>query len=140
MKKLIFSIALLLSCTATAEQMRRLGNWDVHYVLIPTTFLNKNIAANYGIDRGRDRALLNISVLADDGTPSAARVSGVVTNLLGQQQPLEFSEVREESAIYYLASVKHTDREVLRFEVNILPADEIPAQLKFQQQVYWDPE
>jgi hypothetical protein len=120
--------------------MRRLGNWDVHYVLIPTTFLNKNIAANYGIDRGRDRALLNISVLADDGTPSAARVSGVVTNLLGQQQPLEFSEVREESAIYYLASVKHTDREVLRFEVNILPADEIPAQLKFQQQVYWDPE
>jgi len=128
----------LLSVLAQAEQMQRLGNWEVHYVLIPTTFLNKDIAANYQIDRGRDRALLNISVLDQEGNPAIAEITGRSTNLLGQVQPLDFAEVIEGSAVYYLAEVRHTDREVLRFEVDILPPDNLPQQLKFQQKVYWD--
>ena len=138
MKQLLLALILLCGISAGAEQMRRLGNWDVHYVLIPTTFLNKDIAAGYQITRGRDRALLNISVIGDDGVPVAASVSGFVMNLLGQQQALDIVEVREGSAIYYLATIKYTDREVLRFEVTITPPDDIPQVLKFQQQVYWE--
>jgi len=138
MKQLLLALILLFGISAGAEQMRRLGNWDVHYVLIPTMFLNKDIAANNQIIRGRDRALLNISVIGDDGTPVAADVSGFVMNLLGQQQALDIVEVREGSAIYYLATLKYTDREVLRFEVTITPPDDIPQVLKFQQQVYWE--
>lgn len=138
MKQLLLALILLFGISAGAEQMRRLGNWDVHYVLIPTMFLNKDIAANNQITRGRDRALLNISVIGDDGTPVAADVSGFVMNLLGQQQALDIVEVREGSAIYYLATLKYTDREVLRFEVTITPPDDIPQVLKFQQQVYWE--
>jgi hypothetical protein len=138
MKQLLLALTLLFGISAGAEQMRRLGNWDVHYVLIPTMFLNKDIAANNQIIRGRDRALLNISVIGDDGTPVAADVSGFVMNLLGQQQALDIVEVREGSAIYYLATLKYTDREVLSFEVTITPPDDIPQVLKFQQQVYWE--
>jgi len=128
----------LLGALAHAEQMQRLGNWEVHYVLIPTTFLNKDIAASYQIDRGRDRALVNISVLDQEGNPVIAEVTGRSTNLLGQIQLLDFQQIIEGSAVYYLADVRHTDREVLRFEVDILPPDGLPQQLKFQQKVYWD--
>lgn len=134
----VTAVALLIASHTEAEQLQRLGNWDVHYVLIPTTFLNKDIAASYEIDRGRDRALVNVSILDQEGNPVVANVTGQVTNLLGQVQSLDFDEVTEGSAVYYLAEVRHTDREVLRFAIDIVPPDGLSQQLRFQQKVYWD--
>ncbi|MFM8354627.1 MAG: DUF4426 domain-containing protein [Gammaproteobacteria bacterium] len=131
-------LLLTLMPSAQAEQFRRLGAWDVHYVVIRTSFLKPEIAARNNIVRGRDRALLNLSVLGRDGQPVAAEVTGTVRNLLEQVQPLEFQTVREGSAIYYLAEVRHTDRETLRFAIDIVPPDGIPQQLRFQQQLYED--
>lgn len=138
MKKLVLYLTLLVAFDAGAEQMRRLGDWDVHYVLIPTLFLNSDIASTYRITRGRDRALLNISVIGRDGMPVTAQLNGVSTNLLGQQQPLDFVEITEGSAIYYLAIIKHTDRETLRIKVSVTPPDQIPQLLEFQQQMFWE--
>jgi hypothetical protein len=131
-------LLLTLMPSAQAEQFRRLGAWDVHYVVIRTSFLKPEIAARNNIVRGRDRALLNLSVLGRDGQPVAAEVTGTVRNLLEQVQPLEFQTVREGTAIYYLAEVRHTDRETLRFAIDIVPPDGIPQQLRFQQQLYED--
>ena len=127
---------LLLAPSAQAEQFRRLGAWDVHYVVIRTSFLKPDIAARNNIVRGPDRALLNISVLGQDGQPVAAELSGTVRNLLEQVTPLEFQTVREGEAIYYLAQIRHTDRETLRFAIDIVPPDGITQQLRFQQQLY----
>lgn len=129
---------LLLVPSAQAEQFRRLGAWDVHYVVIRTSFLKPDIAARNNIVRGPDRALLNISVLGQDGQPVAAELSGTVRNLLEQVTPLEFQTVREGEAIYYLAQIRHTDRETLRFAIDIVPPDGITQQLRFQQQLYED--
>lgn len=129
---------LLLAPSAQAEQFRRLGAWDVHYVVIRTSFLKPDIAARNNIVRGPDRALLNISVLGQDGRPVAAELSGTVRNLLEQVTPLEFQTVREGEAIYYLAQIRHTDRETLRFAIDIVPPDGITQQLRFQQQMYED--
>lgn len=129
---------LLLAPSAQAEQFRRLGAWDVHYVVIRTSFLKPDIAARNNIVRGPDRALLNISVLGQDGQPVAAELSGTVRNLLEQVTPLEFQTVREGEAIYYLAQIRHTDRETLRFAIDIVPPDGITQQLRFQQQMYED--
>ena len=129
---------LLLAPSAQAEQFRRLGAWDVHYVVIRTSFLKPDIAARNNIVRGPDRALLNISVLGQDGQPVAAELSGTVRNLLEQVTPLEFQTVREGEAIYYLAQIRHTDRETLRFAIDIVPPDGITQQLRFQQQLYED--
>jgi hypothetical protein len=128
----------LTGTTAHAEQFERLGNWDVHYVVIRTSFLKPEIAARHGIVRGPDRALLNISVIGDDGKPVVATLSGRVRNLLEQDTPLEFQEVREGEAVYYLSQVKHTDREILRFYVDIRPPDGTVQRLEFQQQMYQD--
>lgn len=123
---------------AQAEQFRRLGEWDVHYVVIRTSFLKPEIAARHAIVRGPDRALLNISVIGTDGQPVAAAVSGRVRNLLEQETPLEFQEVREGEAVYYLAPVRHTDRDTLRFHIEIRPPDGSIQHLEFQQQLYVD--
>jgi len=124
---------------AMAEQKQRLGDWDVHYILVQTSFLKPDIAARHGIVRGRDRALLNISVIGDDGLPVPARVAGTFRNLLEQTTVLEFQEVQEGTAVYYLAEVRHTDRETLRFVIDITPPDGVAQQLRFQQQMFWDP-
>ena len=131
---------LLVAAGASAEQKKLLGAWEVHYVLVPTTFLNKDIAADYQIERGRDRALVNISILDKDGNPVVADVSGQVLNLLSQSTTLEFREVTEGPAVYYLADVRHSDQDVLRFEIQIIPPDQTTQVLKFQQRVYWDNE
>jgi len=129
---------LTVPVSLNAEQMQKFGDWEVHYILVPTTFLKPAIAEQYGIVRGRDRAYLNISVLDGALEPSLVGIEGTMTNLLGQQQHLEFREVREGSAVYYLTAIKYTDREVLRFNILVTPPGDSTKTLKFQQKMYWD--
>lgn len=128
--------ALLAAGPLRAEQMQRLGAYQAHYSVVPTLFLKADIADHYDIRRGQDRALLNISVLGADGMPVQADLAGRVTNLLNQAQPLAFREVTEGNAVYYLAELKHTDQEVLRFAVTVQTPDGATHQLEFQQKMY----
>ena len=139
-REIVLALVLLIAACpfANAEQMRKLGTWDVHYVVIRTSFLTPEIAARNGIVRGPDRALLNVSVIGADGRPVAATLAGTVRNLLEQSSPLEFAEVREGEAIYYLAQLRHTDRDTLRFVIDIRPPDGTTQRLEFQQQMYLD--
>jgi hypothetical protein len=126
------------AATAAAERMQPIGDYRAHYSLVPTLFLKPEIAASYGIRRSRDRALLNVSILDADGAPVRASVSGTVRNLLEQQHALSLREVVEGSAVYYLAEVRHSDREVLRFAFDIVTPDGQRHRLTFQQQMYWE--
>jgi hypothetical protein len=136
--KLLLTLSLsLLTAAALAEQKQRLGPFDVHYVVVRSTFFSEAIAEKYGIVRGRDRALMNLSILEDD-KPVAVELTGQVTNLLEQRTDLDFREVREGSAIYYLAEMRYTDRETLRFRVAITTPDGIEREHTFQQKMYWD--
>jgi hypothetical protein len=136
----------LIGCSAVtqADQKQRLGAFDVHYVVVPSMFFNEEIANRYEISRGRDRALINISVLDQSLTAVAVTLDGAMTNLLGQRQELEFREVREGSSIYYLAPIKHADRETLRFSIRIhftgnsSSTEGTIEELNFQQQMFWD--
>ncbi|NIP14314.1 MAG: DUF4426 domain-containing protein [Pseudomonadales bacterium] len=133
-------ITLLLALAAVpghGEQRQSFGGWDVHYVVLATGFLKPAIAQSYGITRGRDRALVNVSVLDPTGAARSVAIQGTVKNLLGQLQPLEFREVKEGEAVYYLATVRHTHEEVLRFDISISAPGAPPMQLKFQQKLYW---
>jgi hypothetical protein len=131
-------LALCAAMPASAEQKQAIGDYDAHYSLIPTLFLKPEIAARHGIRRGRDRALLNVSILDRSDTPVQAAVSGYVRNLFGQDVRLEFQEVLDGSAVYYLAVVQHTDREVLRFAIDITTPDEAVHRLDLTQTMYWE--
>jgi hypothetical protein len=136
MKKIIgfaSCLMLFLSVNACAEQKKTLGNWDVHYMVLNTTFLTPEIAKANGIVRSKYNALVNISVL-DKRTQKAqlAALSGEATNLLGSKRELSFKRVEEGDAIYYLAVIQFRDRENLRFNVKIQQRNTTQT-LTFQQ-------
>jgi hypothetical protein len=135
-------VCLLLACImpagAYAEQKQVFGDYEVHYIVLPTVSLNAEIAAKYGLPRGRNRSLVNISVLNLDGEAVPAQVSGRSANLLGQSQPLEFSEVREGPAIYYLALLRHANEEYHRVAIDVVLPNSSTAELRFQQQMFWE--
>lgn len=133
---------LLVTAEAGAEQMQQLGRWQVHYVVIPTTTLRPGVATRYGLKRARNLALVNISVLDPERVvPGAVRaaVTGTATNLLGQVIRLEFREVVEEQAIYYLATLHYTDRDIFSFALAIKTEDTPPQTLEFRQTLYTEP-
>ncbi len=57
-------------------------------------------------------------------------------NLLSQRAPLEFATIREGDAIYYIAPIRYTDRDVLRFDLTVSVPDRAPMKLEFQQPMY----
>ena len=140
-KRLRSTVLLLLttfSSFSTAEQKQHLGPFDVHYVVVPSTFFNAEISDRYDIVRGPDRALMNLSILDEKQVAQPVELEGEMINLLGQRQQLQFREIKEGSAIYYLAPIKHSDRETLRFQVEITGNDGVTRKLEFQQQMFWD--
>jgi len=136
--RLLVAALLLVAMSGRAEQMQRFGAWEVHYVVLPSGFLKPDVAARYSIVRGRDRAFVNVSVLDAQGVPAEVGISGHSTNLLGQQQELAFRKASEGTAVYYLAELKHSNQEVLRFKINVIPPGGQKMLLEFQQKLYWE--
>ena len=99
------------------------------------------MAKTYGLQRSKVRAILNVAVLqkADLPKPVEAKVNGVMKNLLGQTQPLEFQMIREGEAVYYIAQFRFTDDEILNFELEIQPQSvKETYTVEFKQHFYAD--
>ena len=134
----VLFLLVLSSMPVSAEQKKTMGNWDIHYIVIPTTFLTPEVARANNIQRSKYNALVNISVL-DKRTKEAQEVtvSGNARNLIGNNRTLDFKQVKEGQAIYYLATVNFDDKDTMRFSVDI-NQDNVSQQLVFQQRMYAD--
>jgi Domain of unknown function (DUF4426) len=135
----LFMFAAALTMTAAADQFRAFDDVEVHYVVVNTLFLQPDVAARYGIVRGKDRAIVNVSVLGADSAALLADVTGTTLNLLSQEVPLAFGVIKEEQSIYYIAPIRYTDQDVLRFRINVVLPDRAPMNFEFQQQMYVEP-
>ncbi len=145
---------------AVADNERRFGDYVLHYSLLYSSFLPPEVAAAIGIIRSRNRAVINISLrrmgrsastageatvvtAEENGTGTSgegvsAELSGTMTDLI-HTHPLNFQEVREAGAIYYLAPLRFGHRDTLYFEVQALAEGEsTPYRLKFERQLYVD--
>ena len=131
-------LLLALAAAASAEQKVAIGDFQAHYVVFPSAFLSAEVAHSYGIRRSRDLSIVNLSVVDAHGKGSQAQIAGQVKNLLGQLSALDFREINEDEAVYYLAEVRHTNREVLRFAIAITPPQTVTYNLEFQQELFWD--
>jgi hypothetical protein len=136
--KFLLGLALLVPSATYAEQVIVFGDWKVHYSAFPSTFLQPPIAALYSIKRSRDVGVINITLLDVDDKPANAAVSGHATNLLGQALPLSFQKITEGSAIYYIATLRYTDQELLRFDLKVTPVNSSVLTVRFNQTLYWD--
>lgn len=136
LKTLCFAWLLGALTSAQAEQMKQLGDWDVHYIALTSSFLTPEVARAYGIQRSKYSALVNISVL-DSATKEAQKVlvTGSATDLMGRAKPLEFKEINEGKAIYYIATMGFRYEEDMRFEINISNGNQRQT-LRFNQKLY----
>ena len=139
-------IALFLALTLTAlqgqaQQSERFGPYELFYSVVNTTFLEPEVAASYGITRGKKRAILNLAVrehVADGTEPREVRLQGRTWDLI-QNQFLEFQEIREGPAIYYIAEFRFINEEWRFFEVDFRPSGGNETYtFKFKHQLYVD--
>ncbi|MFB0979380.1 MAG: DUF4426 domain-containing protein [Alteromonadaceae bacterium] len=137
---LVIIVSLTFVNNVYAENMKKMGSMQVHYMAINATFLTPKIAKAYNIERSRFNGLLNISVLDDTKDSAPAKkvmLQGKARNDLGQIKNLEFDEVKEGDAIYYLAQIKYSDEETFYFDITVSDGKET-HQLKFKQKFYVD--
>lgn len=138
MRKLVtLACALLLSLSAAAEQKITSGALDIHYIVFNSSFLQPNIAKASGLERGKNIAVLNVSPLRD-GKGEKSTVTGTLTNLLSQSKTLEFREIDEGDAVYYIAQFPIDSREMLKFDIRLVDSQGQSHSLKFNQEVFPD--
>ena len=115
-----YTLALLLF---VAQQSERFGPYELHYSVVNTTFLEPRVASSYGITRGKNRAILNLAVRehVDGGTvPRSMQLQGSTRDLI-TAQALEFQEIREGEAIYYIAEFRFINEEWRFFDIDFRP-------------------
>ena len=138
--KWLCALAFMLTTTVNAENMKKLNDLNVHYIAIGSTFLTPEIAKAYGIERSRYKGLVNIAVLdnTQDGNPAkTVNISGKARNDVGQIKSLDFMEVKEGDAVYYLAQVGYSNEETIYFDINITDKGK-QHNLTFSQKFYVD--
>jgi len=115
-------LSIAFATVSNAENMKKMNDINVHYIALSSTFLTPEIAKAYGIERSRYKGLVNISVLdnTQEGKPSrTVIINGKARNDVGQIKSLDFTEVVEGDAVYYLAQVSYTNEETIYFDINI---------------------
>ena len=137
-RRTLLALCFLAAPLSYAEQSQTAGAYQVHYVAFASTFLSPEMAKKYSVIRGKNRALINISILDKNNRPVQAKLNGTVKNLPGQILRLEFEEVIEGDAVYYLAQTRFSDQELMRFDINFVGPDGVRNNLKFEQKLYWE--
>ena len=132
-------LTLLASLPAMAESERQ-GQFELLYSVVNSTFVEPETAAIYQMVRAKDRAFLNLAVREhlEDGSDRAvsARFRGRSWDLF-QNQFLEFREIREGDAIYYIAEFTFRDGETRFFDLDwAAEGMKFSSNLRFNQKVY----
>ncbi len=125
----------------TGGQYEQSGRYQLHYSALPTTLLTPKVASTYGIKRSSYNGFINISILDTlrDGNPAVSgKVSGKAVNLTGKLVELEFKEIKEGSAIYYIASIPFRHKEQFTIQVRAVNSEGLNSLVKFTQQFYVD--
>jgi len=141
---LIMGLMLLMTLPAHAQQYEQVGDYQIHYSAVNTSFLPEEVAREHGIQRSQVMALLNVSVVEerDDGStrPVTAPVDGRVAGLDGgDAQPLSFRSVRIGDAPSQVAVFRIREDEPMRFDLTVRhDRNAEPAEVSFVQRFYID--
>ena len=138
-KALLIAALFCFNSSSIAAQFKNFANQEVHYIALPSTFLQPEIAKKHAIKRSSYNGIINISVLDKnaDREAIAAQISGTGKNLLGQTHSLKFVEIKQANALYYIADYPFTNEEIVNFNITI-QAQKKTNTLKFQHKFYTD--
>lgn len=152
---LLTALTLLAGCQEQPEQramaaqpleetFKDFGNYEVHYNALRTDELTADIARVYGIQRSRNRVMLNVTVLRKEAEhaprkPVEAAVAVDAYNLNGQLKDLQMRRVSEGEAIYSIGEVSIAGSEILVFDIMVTPTGEsTPFNVKLKREFVSD--
>ena len=121
-----------------------IGDYVVHFNAQSTDQLPPEVARAYDIERSKNRAMLNVSIIRQsDNTPVAGAVTVMVTNLTGQLKNVTMRKIEEPGeniAIYFVGETAVANLETLVFDISVTPEgeDEL-SEVRFTRQFYVDP-
>ncbi|KJZ37466.1 MULTISPECIES: DUF4426 domain-containing protein [Pseudomonas] len=136
----LFLLTACLSVTAMAadaikgDRQETFGDVTVHYNTFNSTFLTPDIAKSAELIRSKNQGVINVAVIKE-GKPLMAQVSGTVKDLTSQSVPLQFKQITEQGAIYYIAQYPVDQQEVRTFEIKVQNGDKINT-INFNQELF----
>lgn len=138
---LALSVASMQTFADRGEQKQVFGDYEVHYIGLNSSFLPEEAAEAYDIPRSRSLAYLSISVLktAKDTvpTPVTAELTGTIKNLIGQSRNIDFREIKETNAVYYVSTFRFDKNEIYRIDLDVTPEGTSRTfDVKFSQKFY----
>ena len=102
-----------------------MDNYIVYYNVFNSAMIPPEIARAHNLIRAKDRAYVNVSLVKKSGGNGIpAKVSGHHRNLMQQRFNLNFVEIKEPTATYYLAPIRFNNEEILHVDISIAPPDE----------------
>ena len=129
---------LALGTLSQAENAKEYADHIVYYNAFPTDSLPAQMTKQYGLKRSKNYAMINISVMEKAaGVPTGVKseVTGNLKNLMGQTRAIEFREIKEGKAIYYIAQIGVQSKEVVNFNIDIKPdGSNEKYEIKFSKQ------
>ncbi len=128
------SASALAADVIKGERKETFGDVTVHYNTFNSTFLTPDIAKAAELIRSKNQGVINVSVIKD-GKPLVASVTGTVKDLTSQSVPLNFKQVTEQGAIYYIAQYPVPQQETRTFEIKVQNGDKINT-INFNQELF----
>ncbi|VVP93481.1 hypothetical protein PS925_01612 [Pseudomonas fluorescens] len=128
------SASALAADVIKGERKETFGDVTVHYNTFNSTFLQPDIAKAVELIRSKNQGVINVSVIKD-GKPLVANVTGTVKDLTSQSVPLNFKQVTEQGAIYYIAQYPVPQQETRTFEIKVQNGDKINT-INFNQELF----
>jgi len=128
------SVTAMAADAIKADREETFGDVTVHYNTFNSTFLTPDIAKSVEQVRSKNLGMINVSLIKD-GKPLIAQVSGTVKNLTSQSETLNFRQITEKGAIYYIAQYSVPQTETRTFDIKVQIGDKINT-INFNQEIF----
>ena len=121
---LTLTLGLLLLAQAQAGQ-EDFADYQVHWSVFPSTFLDPEVARANNLQRSRGIGIINISIMTEGEhgqiRPVGGQVQGQVTNDIQQVNFLAFRRIQEGDAVYFIAQYQHRPGDLMTFNITTRP-------------------
>ena len=128
------SVTTFAADTISPKREQTFGDVTVYYNTFNSTFLTPDIAKSVEQARSKNLGMINVSVIKD-GKPLMAQVTGTVKNLTSQSETLNFRQITEKGAIYYIAQYSVPQTENRTFDIKVQIGDKINT-ISFNQEIF----
>lgn len=121
----IVFLGLLLSRNSIAQDniSHETEQHIIYYNVFNSSLIPADVASTYNLIRAKDRVYINVAVVKKSGgygfAPSSLK--GIYRNLMQQRFELEFIEIKEATATYYLAPIRFNNEEILHLDITVKP-------------------